>query len=644
MQVTKNITLDLLETGSPVIIKAKQNDRNTRYIAAHLYVDGLSYPVPSGTEIAFRYKKPDGTAGFYDALPDGSAAISAAGNVVTVELVEQALTVPGNVYCEINLYNAQAERLTTFSFTMQVEASVLTDAQIVSSDYFNILTDEIAKALQAVTDAQAQADAAEQSAKDAKLSAQQAAENAAIAIDIATGDPATFSGAPVQFDYIGKNRIESVTVHGFTIQEGSGAPEPNNIRPIKNAGQFNGKITITGQESWFQYTDPNTKLITYVCEGIAAGWNTENAITGYCSDYPVGNITNTAYGMRGPTSSNPTGTVIVRDDSVSTLQDFKAKMARIKPTLIYISALETGKFYTAVSVTQSQEYHCYILELQDRLHNGDTIKTNVLQNNVLKNVIESKKSTYVITGKESVSVYSNLGYNIFLIYTNSQWSSDKTSNAICSHYPVGFSESAYWIAGPSGANPVGTIRLRDDRFKNAEDLKADLTAKYEAKNPVTVEYELSAPEIHTYDPVKINNTAGAATISGETGTTIDVLLSPLVTERALRDSRKYSTEEIDTGETWVDGKDIYRKTYATGNLPASGAAYIDIDVDAIDAIVNYYGTATDDTNTITLPYYVLDEASGAGVQVGINNNRIKINVGGDRSSYSGFVTLEYTKK
>ena len=53
MQVTKNITLDLLETGSPVIIKAKQNDRNTRYIAAHLYVDGLSYPVPSGTEQDF---------------------------------------------------------------------------------------------------------------------------------------------------------------------------------------------------------------------------------------------------------------------------------------------------------------------------------------------------------------------------------------------------------------------------------------------------------------------------------------------------------------------------------------------------------------------------------------------------------------
>lgn len=171
MQVTKNITLDLLETGSPVIIKAKQNDRNTRYIAAHLYVDGLSYPVPSGTEIAFRYKKPDGTAGFYDALPDNSPAITVSGNTVTVELVEQVLTAAGCVHCEINMYNAASEKLTTFTFEISVEESVLTDAEIISSDYYNVLTAEIAKALQAVTDATEQAENAAQSAQEAADSA-----------------------------------------------------------------------------------------------------------------------------------------------------------------------------------------------------------------------------------------------------------------------------------------------------------------------------------------------------------------------------------------------------------------------------------------------------------------------------------------
>lgn len=214
MQVTKNITLDLLETGSPVIIKAKQNDRNTRYIAAHLYVDGLAYPVPSGTEIAFRYKKPDGTAGFYDALPNNSPAITVSGNTVTVELVEQVLTVSGCVHCEINMYNATSEKLTTFTFEIAVEESVLTDAEIISSDYYNVLTAEITKALQAVTDATEQAENAAQSA-------QEAADSAAMSKDWAAGQPVTYSGAPVSIAYAGTNRIASITAYGENAQGGT---------------------------------------------------------------------------------------------------------------------------------------------------------------------------------------------------------------------------------------------------------------------------------------------------------------------------------------------------------------------------------------------------------------------------------------
>ena len=214
MQVTKNITLDLLETGSPVIIKAKQNDRNTRYIAAHLYVGRLDYQVPSGTEIAFRYKKPDGTAGFYDALPDNSPAITVSGNTVTVELVEQVLTVSGCVHCEINMYNAASEKLTTFTFEISVEESVLTDAKIISSDYYNVLTAEIAKALQAVTDATEQAENAAQSAQDA-------ADSAAMSKDWAAGQPVTYSGTPVSIAYAGAQRIASITAYGETPQGGT---------------------------------------------------------------------------------------------------------------------------------------------------------------------------------------------------------------------------------------------------------------------------------------------------------------------------------------------------------------------------------------------------------------------------------------
>lgn len=313
MQVTKNITLDLLETGSPVIIKAKQNDRNTRYIEAHLYVGRLDYQVPSGTEIAFRYKKPDGTAGFYDALPDKSPAITVSGNTVTVELVEQVLTVAGCVHCEINMYNAASEKLTTFTFEISVEESVLTGAEIISSDYYNLLTSEIAKALQAVTDATEQAENAAQSAQDA-------ADSAAMSKDWVAGQPVTYSGAPVSIAYAGAQRIAAITAYGENAQGGTTeTPVPltgissvtvnDDVtelpipRPLRRVGDVRD-VCVTRQE----YEGTEKLVVTYnlgfvELDGTEAShlydgmfyldntpvWPTPaNRVNGVCSHYPYG--------------------------------------------------------------------------------------------------------------------------------------------------------------------------------------------------------------------------------------------------------------------------------------------------------------------------------------------------------------------
>lgn len=165
MEATKQISLDMLAVGIPPAVEAKQND-TARVIAASLYAGGNVFDVPVGAIAVFRYRKPDGTAGFYDALPDDTPAISIERNVVTILLVEQVLTVPGDVQCEINLYNTAGEKLTTFTFCLRVQASVLTDAEIISSDYFNVLSEKVAQALQAAADAAASA----QEAKDAAAS------------------------------------------------------------------------------------------------------------------------------------------------------------------------------------------------------------------------------------------------------------------------------------------------------------------------------------------------------------------------------------------------------------------------------------------------------------------------------------------
>lgn len=166
MQVTKSIKIDLVEKGVQPIIYAKQNDSQIRFIAASLFANGQPFSVPDGVVAMFRAGKPDGTACFYDSNETGTPAITIEGNLVTVELAEQVLTAPGNVQAEINFYTSGGEKLTSFSFAIQVEKSVLTDQEIVSSDYYNVLTAQIKAAQDAAQNAQTSAGQAEQALQE----------------------------------------------------------------------------------------------------------------------------------------------------------------------------------------------------------------------------------------------------------------------------------------------------------------------------------------------------------------------------------------------------------------------------------------------------------------------------------------------
>lgn len=178
MQVTKSIKIDLVEKGVQTIVYAKQNDSQTRFIAASLFANGQPFSVPDGVAAMFRAGKPDGTACFYDSNETGTPAITIDGNLVTVELAEQVLTAPGNVQAEINFYTAGGEKLTSFSFAIQVEKSVLTDQEIVSSDYYNVLTEQVKAAQDAAQSAQTSAGQAEQALQEVE----QMVNNASVTI------------------------------------------------------------------------------------------------------------------------------------------------------------------------------------------------------------------------------------------------------------------------------------------------------------------------------------------------------------------------------------------------------------------------------------------------------------------------------
>ena len=154
MKSTTNIYLNLQMPNYNVIAYAVQGDVMSREITALLY-DGQTPFVPSvGALGTVRYMKPDGTSGFYDTLEDEeTVAVTWDGNVCTIRLAEQVLTVPGDVIMQLSFYNADAERLSTFNFRLSVEKNPLTDQEFESTDYYSILTARIAAVLGAVAHA-----------------------------------------------------------------------------------------------------------------------------------------------------------------------------------------------------------------------------------------------------------------------------------------------------------------------------------------------------------------------------------------------------------------------------------------------------------------------------------------------------------
>ena len=201
MNVNQEVRLNLSADGIPPRLFMPQGDANSRTIIATLWDGATPYNVPASTAVMVRFRKPDGTGGLYDATEAGTA-VTASGNTVTAPVATQMLAVAGVVQAEIDIYGpgsgTAADRLATFRFAAGAAPRVYPDAQIISSDYFNLIAATISEAIDAAakadlakTAAQAAQSAAEtaqsgaESAEQGAQAAQAAAENAKTAAQTA---------------------------------------------------------------------------------------------------------------------------------------------------------------------------------------------------------------------------------------------------------------------------------------------------------------------------------------------------------------------------------------------------------------------------------------------------------------------------
>ena len=152
MNVNHALSLNVSSASVPPTLHMTQGDSNSRSIVAALFSGASPFNIPAGTSVMVRFGKPDGTGGLYDTTESGSPVVFS-GNTVTAPVAAQMVSVPGVVVAQIEVYSAATEespayRLASFCFFVDVEKSAYPDDTIISSDYYNILSESIQQALQ----------------------------------------------------------------------------------------------------------------------------------------------------------------------------------------------------------------------------------------------------------------------------------------------------------------------------------------------------------------------------------------------------------------------------------------------------------------------------------------------------------------
>ena len=104
----------------------------------------------------------------------------------------------------------------------------------------------------------------------------------------------------------------------------------------------------------------------------------------------------------------------------------------------------------------------------------------------------------------------------------------------------------------------------------------------------------------------------------------------------------YSTTEQNTGFTWIDGKEIYKKTVDFGPGPNGTNKIVYHNIANIDKIVRFEGFGVSLSGNYTpIPYSAASPSSL--MDIAANTTNIHMSSGDNRSNWSFYITLYYTK-
>lgn len=175
-QITKEITVDVArKTRFQALVVAKQNDDNSRFLKITVCNDGARLTVPSTSTATINAERADGQSKAFRATINDDGT-------VTAPLTCWMLDVDGVLRCSISIISANDQKLTSTSFSIDVERAEYSGDDISQDENYDVLITLISDCTKAKNDCEA----ATSAATAATASANEATENATNAATAAT--------------------------------------------------------------------------------------------------------------------------------------------------------------------------------------------------------------------------------------------------------------------------------------------------------------------------------------------------------------------------------------------------------------------------------------------------------------------------
>lgn len=285
----------------------------------------------------------------------------------------------------------------------------------------------------------------------------------------------------------GINRIETIDVYGKTTQEGTGDASPNNVREIENAADLNKVFTFNGTNATFVKIDISSQPNLLVFDVNIS--NVAKSSEGFSTWLPMPkgfDEQNGKEGIRAFSASSGFRICVYKSRlSGETVDAFNTYLKANPLTIAYQSTENTGECYTGIEITQGDEYRCEIIDLKDRLHEGDKVETNVqseydefvefdgssdenwlLEDGSVAGASGSKRFWVKLPGKQTENTSTKVAANASSNYLEVTTSDDTYNGKYDNVFDVVYTYS------------TNMIHIRIAGIKTVEDLKKRLQQKH----------------------------------------------------------------------------------------------------------------------------------------------------------------------